>query len=303
MPFLTMLDIAKQTGNDAVVGLIEAAAESYPEFNRFPFRTVRGTTFKTLIRDAYPTVAFRAANEGSTPLKSSYREGLVQCHLIDGMIQVDRAVADAAEDGRAAVIAREAGGVMLGLARTIASQIYYGVLADAKGFPGLVASVDASHVFDATGTTSKSSVWGIRFGDQDVTLVGGNRAALAMAPQWLEQLVYDSSTPPKQYIALVNAIVGWIGLQLANPHSFGRIKNLGDAPTDTAYNWMSDDDASELVALMPTNWRPDVWIMNKRSRKELRQNRATIVNQMPAMPTEIDGVPILVTDAITNAEA
>lgn len=296
---LTLLDIAKATGSDAVVGLIEENQSQYPEFTRFPARTIKGTNFKTLHRLDYPTIGFRGANEGTTLQKSSYANKLTECFIIDAQIRVDKAVAEASEDGPESVKAREASGVMLGTMRGVAQQIYYGVANNAKGFPGLAATVDAAHTLDLTGTT-KSSAYAIKFGNQDVTLVGGQGKSLELAPAWWVQQVPQSDDATKFYTAFCNALCGWLGLQLANSSAFGRIKALG-ADGDTGKT-MSDTQADNLLLKMPANWVPDLWIMNRRSLNQLRASRVTALQPRVPIPTEINGVPIMATDAITSAE-
>jgi hypothetical protein len=301
MAQLTLLDIAKRNGADSIVGLIEANANAYPELTRFPARTIRGTSYRTLKRLDYPTAAFRAANEGSAAGVSTYQNDLVECFILDQQLRMDQAVADAAEDGAAAVLANEAEGGMMGVARTIAKQIYYGTTNDAKGFAGLFALTDSDYVKSAGDTGANSSVYAVRFGNQDLTLVGGNNNGLTMAPDWRVQSVLDGSSNP--YDAYINAIKGWIGLQFVNPTSVGRIKLLGTNTSKT----MSDALAYDLLGQMPANWRPDLWIMNRRSQTQLRKSRTATTTQLAGvtapMPTEIDGVPIMVTDAITNAES
>lgn len=296
---LTMLDIAKANGSDAVVGLIEENASAYPEFVRFPARTIKGTSYKTLHRTDYPIVGFRGANEGTKLTKSAYANKLTECFIIDAQIRADRAVTTGSEDGPEVVKARESSGVMLGVMRGVAQQIYYGVSQDAKGFPGMVATVDSSHEYDATGASNKSSVWAVKFGLQDVILLGGNGKAIDLT-EWILQQVPDVNDATKFLSAECASLMGWVGLQLANKDAFGRIKNL-DA--STAGKTMSDNLAYELLAKMPANWRPDMWIMNRRSQKQLRQSRATTLVPTPPMPTDIDGTPIMVTDAITSSES
>src|SRR5690606_17476670 len=108
MAKLTLLDIAKLNGNDTVVGLIEENIKAAPEAQLFPFRTIRGTSYKTGIRVGLPTTGFRAANEGQTPSKSSFVQQLVEAYIFGGIVEVDKAVADAHEDGAAALQAIEA---------------------------------------------------------------------------------------------------------------------------------------------------------------------------------------------------
>lgn len=295
---LTLLDIAKMNGNDKAVKLIEAVKLNYPELARFPARLIRGTLYQTLIRLTYPDVAFRAANQGSNTLKSTYGNKKVECFIIDPQVQVDKMVATSGEDPKELILARETGGVMKGVARTIGKQIYYGVANDAKGFPGLTASVNAAYEVDATDNVAKSSVWAIKWGDEEqVRLVGGNNNVLEMNPEWREQTLYDADG--KSFSGLVNAISGWLGLQLIDDTCFARIKNLGT----TNGKGMNDDRYYELVGKMPGEWKPDVVIMNKRSQEQLRKSRATALVPVPPTPMTMgDGTPIMVTDALSIAE-
>lgn len=296
---LTLLDIAKQNGNDKAVKMIEAVAENYPELAAFPARTIKGTGFDSLQRLTYPTISFRSANQGSTPVKSTYGKKRSECFIIDPQVQVDKMVAEAHEDGKEIVLARETGGVMMGIARLIGKQIYYGLSNDAKGFPGLTASVDAAYEVDATDNTAKTSVWAIKWGqDEEVRLLGGNGRVLDMLPDWRVQTCYDTDSKP--FTGLVNSINGWLGLQLLDQHAFGRIKNIGT----TTGKGMTDVLYWDLVAKMPANWKPDIVIMNKRSQNQLRKSRVTSLITNPPLPTTMDdGTPILVTDALSIAES
>ena len=167
----TLLDIAKLNGSDKVVGLIEEALVLAPEVSLFPARTIRGTSYKTAVRTVLPTTQFRNANEGVASSKSTFVNRLVETFILDAQIKVDKAVADAYEDGPAALQAIEAAGVVGSALKLLGSQIWYGVGTggDAKGFPGAIGVHDTTNmVVDAGGTTAGtgSSVWGVKFGPQ-----------------------------------------------------------------------------------------------------------------------------------------
>ena len=70
--YLTMLDIAKTNGSDVTVGLVEENLNAAPEAAILPARTIKGTSFKTLVRTAYPTTSFRSPNGSTQPTKSTY---------------------------------------------------------------------------------------------------------------------------------------------------------------------------------------------------------------------------------------
>lgn len=305
MANLTLLDIAKLNGSDQVVGLIEEVITSAPEMQVIPARTIRGTSFRTVKRTGLPTTGFTSANEGIAASKSAFDTDLVQCYIFRGRVEVDKAVADAHEDGAANVQAIEASGTMMSALIEIGSQIYYGTSNEAKGFPGLQALVNSSIVVDAGGTTEStaSSVYGVKFGDQFCQLVMGNGVGFEMS-DWRVESVTDSGGTNK-FPGYVSDLSAWIGLQVANPYSIGRLK---DATADSDKG-VTDAKLGELLSKFPVGIKPDVWFMNRRSAYQLQASRSATTYRKGAagaiwapQPTESNGIPIVVTDSITNTE-
>lgn len=297
----TLLDIAIANGSDAVVGLVEETIKAHPELAKGAARTIKGIHYKTLIRTGLPTVGFRAANEGVAPTKSTLENRLIETYMFNPRWECDKMVADSYEDGASAYIAMEANGIMEAAMIHLASQFYYGTGNDAKGFPGLIAGYDATNmVVDAGGTTAGtgSSVWGVRFGAQDVQWVWGNDGNLNLEDVQ-EQRVLDGSSNP--YTAYVQEILARPGLQVCRSFSIGRIKKL----TEDSGKGLTDALIGSLLSLYPAGYGPDVLFMNRRSLKQLRASRtATNPTGAPApFPTEAFGVPIELTDAITSTEA
>ncbi len=311
-----MLDVAKLNGTDDVVGLIEENIKYAPEVGLFPFRTIRGTSYRTGIRTALPTTAFRAANEGQTPSKSEFKQLLIEAFIFGGQIEVDKAVADADERGAAHLQAIEADGVMRSAMRNLGKQIWYGVTQDAKGFPGIKASLakggttsagDALTI-DATGTTAStaSSVYAVKFGDQDITLIGGNNKAWQLDEFTIQQIVAANSGKMTAYVA---GLTGWLGLQVAHENVARRILNL------TADNGkgLTDNLLAQLLATFPVGVVPDAIFMSRRSRQQLQISRTVTLmgnakvrpdqpNVAP-VPTEYEGIPVVATDSILNTDA
>lgn len=307
-----MLDLAKQRGNDTQVGLIEESIQVNPEMRLFPMRIISGTAYKTLIRTGYPTAQFRFANEGVPRSKSTFENRQVECFIVDSQIAADKAVADAWEPGGVAAYQMiEAGGVMEAVMRMVARQIYYGNsslavaagLGSAKGFPGFVDAYDTdAHEVDATGTTAKTSVWGVRLGIKDVHLIGGGNNALDLSmPEWRIQTVAVESNAAMT--AYVNSLMGWIGMQIGAIHSLVRIKNVA---TD-AGKGLTDALGYQAQELLPSGYNFDFFICNRRSRRQLQSSRQALsANVVQAtsipLPTDLAGVPLIITDAISNAE-
>jgi hypothetical protein len=302
MSLPTLLDIAKLNGNDAVVGLIEEAQKAHPEITLGFARTISGLNYRTLVRTALPTVAFRSFNEGTAVSKSAFENRLVECYLMNPQFEADKAVASVFEDGPEAYLAIEAAGIMEAAMQRLATVFFYGTHAtfgDAKGFPGLLAAVDSGMVVDAGGTTDDvaSSCWLVRFGPQHVAWVWGNDGQLEMSEVSEVRLTDGSSNP---YMAYHQEILARPGLQVGSTQSVARIKKL----TTDSGKGLTDALIYDALSLFPAGTAPDVILCSRRSLKQLRSSRtATNATGAPApIPTEVEGIPIHVTDAIINTE-
>lgn len=317
MSKLTLLDIAKQNGNDKIVGLVEEVIQVVPELGIFPSRTIRGTSFKTLVRTGYPTVGFRKANDGTDAVKSAYANRLVECYLIDGRMEIDKAVADAAEDGAEVVKAREAVGYMGGAFKTVAGQIYYGTANDANGFPGLVSLVPTVNQIGnlAAGLTATtgSSVFAVRLDPltgAGLVLGGAGQGLLGADMIWrIESMLGQNG---KSLTGYVTDLPAWIGLSVVNQYAVARLDNL----TENTGKGLTDTHMANLINTFEENangLRPTHFFMSYRSRRQLQASRTvTLLGQGSArpqqglvapMPTEYEGVPIVATTAISNTEA
>ena len=318
----TLLDIAKLNGNDTVVGLVEENLTYAPELTVVPGRTIKGTSYRTVSRDTYPGVGFRSANGGVTYTKSTFLNRLHECYIFSGNIRADVAVMNAHEDGPEAYKAIESSGVMKQAMIEIGSQFFYGTSNDAKGFPGLQAFHSAFETeltarsietltLDAGGTTATtgSSVYGVKFGEQGLQFIFGNNSAISLS-DWFRQMVNDG-TAGQDFLAECASLNSWIGLQAANPYCIGRLK---DATADSGKG-VTDARLAELLSKYPVGYKPDVWFMTRRSAFQLQSSRSatSITNSgakgtdgrdvFAAEPVSSCGIPIVVTDSLTNVEA
>lgn len=314
MASITLLDVAKNNGSDAVVGLIEESLSATPEMALFPVRTVEGTGFKTLVRTGLPTVNFIAASQGIAGGKSTFDNKHFDCSVLGGRIEVWKTVLDAPENGPASDIkATEAAGVMEAALRKIGTQIFYGktALGVAAGFPGLVSFVDSGMIKDATGTTADtgSSVYMVKFGPRDVSLIMGKNGSMELGEFRVESLEdADGNKGPGE----VADLAAWIGLQQASKNSVVRIKNL----TADSGKGLTDALLASARDLAPAGWVPDAIFMSRRSRTQLQAARATLValngngkagtlgggSAYVPTPTDFEGIPIVATDSLVNIE-
>jgi hypothetical protein len=310
MPQANLLDIAKLNGSDTIVGLIEETLTYAPEVQIMPARTIRGTSYKIASRVSYPGVGFRAANEGSTPTKSEFENQLIECYILSGAVQADLAVARAYEDGEQAWKDIESVGVMRQAMIELGSQVIYGTTADAKGFPGLQAihtAFNSGLVVDAGGTTggTASSVYGINTDTQGVQLVFGAGTTFELG-EWRIENVGTASVYP----AHVANLTAWVGMQVGSKYSVGRLK---DATADSGAG-VTDAKLAELLSKYPVGYRPNYWLMNRRSAFQLQTSRSSSViysgvksssgaEVFAPLPSESNGIPIVITDSIANDEA
>lgn len=305
---LTLLDLAKLNGADAVVGLIEEVASVSPEVTIIPARTIRGTSYKTVARNSRPSVGFRAANEGTDATKSNFTERLVECFILSARVEVDKAVARGYEDGESALQAIEAAGVMAAALTTVGTQTIYGDSSSSKGFTGLQnlqAALGNDIVVDAGGTTAGtgSSVYAIKAGVTGVSYVYGNGTTFDLSA-FREGDATDGDG--KRYAALIADLTAWIGLQCVNKYAVGRIKKA----TADSGKGVTDAKIAELLSKFPIGERPTHLLMSRRSAFQLQVSRNTTPSTkqeaftgiLPGVPTESFGVPIIVTDSIVDTE-
>ena len=316
----TLLDVAAAKNTDKVVGLIEENLIYAPEFNVIPARSIRGTSFDTFKRTGLPTVAFRNAGEGLVPSKSTLTRGQAACSILGGLIQCDKAVAQAYEDGSAAFEMLEADGVMKASLQTIGRQVFYGVGAngDAKGFPGMKAftpKANAAVCISSGGSDAdvQTSVYAVVFGSKFAEIILGNEAEIQLGAFRDESFVAPNDAT-KYIPGRVADLTGWIGLALNHADCVKRLCNVGQ-DTETG-DTLTDSKLADLLDLFPVGIVPDAIFMSRRSRKQLQKSRTVVLQgggkgekarpDQPTIaprPTEYDGIPIITTDSILNTDA
>lgn len=314
MAKLNLLDVAKLNSDDRMIGLIEENLTFAPEINFFPAEQIDGTSYKTIKRTGFPTVAFRSVNQGVVPSKSSFEEQLHECYLLGGRVECDKAAQAALKGGMARYEMIEASGVVRASMIKLGSQIWYGVTNDSKGFPGLKAITPLTGaicpaVLDATGTTATtaSSVYGVKFSTQDIHVITGNTSTFTLGAFRDESIVDSGGT--NKLPGRVADLMAWVGLQVGNINCVGRIGNL----TADSGKGLTDSLLSQWLEKFPVGYVPDEIWMSRRSRGQLQRSRTVTLfgqgsgrpnqSNIAPLPTEYDGIPIRITDSILNTDA
>ncbi len=266
-----------------------------------------GTQHKYLKETGAPVVGFRDPNDGRENKKSADELVTINLKILDASFAVDKAIAEAFRRGWQQFVAREALRHIRAAFFHAEQQLFYGSDLDAKGFVGLseaegLSAVEDVMVVDAEGTTAAtaSSVWLVRTNDAgvDCTVIAGEDAKITIGESVIQRIAgATTGTLPAYY----TPITGWLGLQIGSAYSVGRICNL----TEDNGHTLTDDLIYDALSRFPASRQPNLIVMNRRSLRQLRESRtATNATGAPApRPTDVEGIPIITTDALSNTEA
>lgn len=254
-----------------------------------------------------PTVAFRSENAGRVLSHSADSITDVALKILDWSFGVDKAVADRwRQGGASAYIARE-GLRHLGAAMfKFEQQFFDGTGADAAGFNGLANSSHLNAVADemvisAGGTTAdvQASCYLLRVNPAECAAVfKGDSFQLG---ETVVTHLPDNSNPENVFPAYYTPCTSWFAAQTGSMYSAARICNIEDA----AGKKLTDDLIYEALSKFPAGMAPNLIVCNQASLEMLRAARtATNATGAPApMPTEVTGIPVVTTDALTSTEA
>jgi hypothetical protein len=308
----TLLDVAIQNEGDKTVGLIELANKAHPELTILPARVIPGFNYYTTVRTGLPAGEFVNAGDGSDSGKSTFANTLVECYPYINNLTLPVTIAQVSMDLPGMQTREEVGGVEDAFQRW-GKAAFYGsnaTFGTTKAFPGMLDAYDSTNRMHTAGSAtsgSYSSVWFVKMGGmQDIKLIAGGNTIFGFGAWRLERI---TGTNSKSLDAYVNSMNAWIGLQCANKDAMIRLKKIG-ADGDTGHTLTDDFLAATLAKAAPGTMNfggtnPE-WacFMTLRSLSQLRDSRtATNPTGAPApWPTEAFGIPIYVTESISNVE-
>lgn len=265
-----------------------------------------GTNHKYMKETGAPVVGFRAVNAGRELDSSVDTVVSLDLKVLDFSWAVDYALAKAWRKGGApALIAREGLRHLKAALFQFEKQIFYGTGNDAGGFSGLLdnAQFDAladGMVVNAAGSTAStgSSVWLVTASPDACCSVMREGNPIELGETVVIDMLDGSS---KHYPAYYTPASTWCGLQIGGAFDIVRIANL----TEDSGKGLTDDLIYTALSKFPGGRVPTHIVMNRRSLAQLRKSRtATNPTGAPApIPREVEGIPILVTEAITSTEA
>lgn len=275
-----------------------------PFFARLPIvGSSNGTTHKYAKEIGAPVVGFRAENAGRDLDHSADQLVTVNLKILDFSWAVDKAVADAwRRGGAAAKVAREGRRHLRQAMYMAEAQYVNGTGNSADGFAGfadaiLLDDVDDPQVIDAGGSSARTSIYLVREGEDAVCGVVNEDDGGIMLGDTIVQDFTDGTG--KHFPAYYTPGCTWIALQIGGRYDVVRIANI-DASTHKA----TDDLIYQALELFPEGKQPTVILMNRRSKFQIRDARTATNNTgAPApVPTEVEGIPIVTVESISNAE-
>ena len=305
MANMTSADVLKINQSEALVGVITEVLQAIPELNFFAASPVKRNDFYTLCVTADPTVAFRDTTDERTWQAATLGTKRIQCKYLDASWMLQCAIAEQSDWGKETAIAIQQQAHFRAALKKIAVQTWYGTGADAKGFNGLKAIIgavnnadtdDGTMAINAGGASGSngSSVFAVRTGIDSIQYAWGSEGQLTEGD--IQKQIVGTATKGAWYY--VQELGGWVGLQVTSRNAAAMINGL------TPTVGLTDNLLYSLLGKFPAGEGPDAIFMNRRSLEQLRRSRtATNATGAPApIPTEIEGVRIIATDAISSTE-
>jgi len=305
--FSTLTDLAKI--NDTSIRDLEGLSDILNDAPLFAALAAagssNGTNHQYTKQTGAPAVGFRAANAGVDMLKATDTVVSMDLKILDASFMVDMAIADAYGGGPEKWLAREGKRFLKAAFAAGEGAVLNGV---SGTFDGLLQAMNdispnPGNIYNAAGAAAnaESSIYLIRTNDdgEDVTLIGkgeGGGIKIALGePVVTARVDASGKTFPAYYVPCQ----AWMGLQVGGLYSVVRICNIAAATT------VNDALIYEALALFPASRQPNLIVMNRPNLKKLRASRtATNATGAPApRPTEVEGIPIIVTDTLGMTEA
>lgn len=322
MALMTSSDVLKINNSEELVGLIDDVIVDIPEMQFFAASPVAKNTYKTLTLTALPSTGFRETGTLREFQTATLQNLTVACKYLDASWTLEQAVAQQSDWGEDFAKTLQARAHLKSAFYTLSKQIWHGVSNDANGFVGLDAFIaavvdDNSNELmtikaNENAQTKNSTVYAVRTGIDSCQLAWGSQGRFDEGDV-VEQLLYErAGTTTGEGASAVTTYTtsgawhyaqklgGWVGLQTSSKYAAARISNID---LTGANQGLDDDLLYQLIEKFPVGMKPNGIFMSRQAFSQLRQSR-TAYNAvgLPApYPTDFEGIPIYVSDAIDIA--
>lgn len=307
MAILTTSDILKINASEELGGLIDEAVKSNPELGYFAASPITRNSYRTLVATALPSVGFRSPGTWREFSDGVLDNRVVECKYIDASWCVEKALAEQSDWGADMVCAYQAQSHLAAAFYAVAQETWYGTLSDPNGFNGLGNFIGGTGDYFVNANpgeaslTDQTSVFLVRTGLDGIQYAWGSNGQLTEG-EIKDVLLSNKGDTLTGAWAVAQEIGGWVGLQISDKNAVAQIGNISDT---AGKNGLTDSLIYDALSRFPIGKAPTAIFMSRRSLRQLRQSRtATNATGAPApIPQEIEGIPIYVTDALSNAES
>ena len=311
MAYLTLLDIAKRSGNDSTVGLVESATQENGLLMKLPFKEIIGDSYKVKKRTGLPTAVRRMYNAGTAPTKSLITDYIYSAHLYSDRSIVDVDLADAAPEGAQALRQEEDLAHLAAMANLYNTDIYYGNNSSDQTQPDGIATILSSTAFATvtagTGASgSSTSIYLVSF--RDVMTPRGKVKAcegvvsrgLSFSADDMGKCYFPDDGGTNELLWYTTEFKAKLGFSVYDVRSIGRYMGLTSAIAPTAAGL-----DSIITEMLP--FQPDAIFANKVGLKLLKGLKTTITytpadRELKLSPASYDGIPIFLDENILNTE-
>lgn len=261
-----------------------------------------GTTHKFQRDLTEPGVGFRDINEGITNDPGTFEVVTLTLNLLDASFSRDKAVALGYKAGATAYMDKEGmKSLRAAFFKAECAMFRSNINKQFTGLPGNAffdqITADAQ-VVNAGGSGGKS-VWLLRSSEDGVSMVCGNDGRMDMATEDATVVLKDSLS--RDYTGLHRSIMGWFELQVGSKYDGVRIVNLDGTSSHTLTDAMIAQAVVKAKVGMPYN----MCVMSRTSLYELWASRTATnpTGKEAPFPSEVFGIPIIVTDALPENES
>lgn len=307
----TLADVLQTTPMNVERKTLEGVAFEAPLLEKLPAKIIPGINYIQKVRTSVPLFGPVPYNTGTVPVKASYETRGGQCFHYSGRFQIDQALTLADPDNAAAYMADEMLAGTRGLLISLELSVIYGKAYHQQGAFGLVDTIGDYMTISATGNNSErqhggASVWAICANADMLHTVWGTSKVVSFGEQRKETVSRLTATGQQGDMdAITRSFHCHFGFAQLDEFATARIVNESDRAK------LTDKLLAQLVNNFPAGHTPSMLVMSRASRARLQQSRAEAfvypknsAGKTPyaELPTEFEGIPIIVTDALLADE-
>lgn len=253
-----------------------------------------GTVHEYLKETTAPTIGFRPLGSGGANAPGVKTQVSVSLKLLDATAAEDAAAVEKSKDGIEMFMEKQALRNWRQGMHALEKAFFYGTTYDAEAFAGLAENTaydglaDAQVVPGGGVDLTTYSAWILRTGEDSVSML--NPGGLEIGEIY-KSMLYDSNS--KGFPGYVAPMLSWFAFKVGSVLDVVRVANLDFDEANT------ESLIQDGLALFPEDKTPTYCVMSRKSRLAIHKNRIAVsgIPNLP-LPTEVDGVPIVISEAL-----